>query len=296
MRHIAILITFVCAVTVIQAQVIGNNGFESWDTINNYEDPVGWSTSNDLSTPLVGPSVTKDTSAYADSFSVKISSYVGGFVPETYAGLLTNGSADYDSLGTNGPPISYKPERLSGYYKFSSNAADSGLIVLYFNRYSNVLGRDELVAGGSMKMPPVANWTYFEIDIQNEFQNSPDPDNYVIIATSTRDISNPEESTLWLDELEFGGVLSVADPELMAEVTVYPNPATEIVTIDAGVNRFSDIRVFNSAGALVKNDMLHDTNVGKYQIQVSHLPVGTYYLHATTDDGRAWSQVINVIR
>lgn len=297
MRHLVIIFTLICTVAVLKAQVIVNGGFEDWDTVGtSYEDPVGWKTSNNLSTAIAGLSVSKDTAAYADSFAVKISSYIGGFVPETYAGMITNGSIDFDSLGTDGDAINYKPARLSGYYKFSSVAADSGFVVLYLNRYSQTLNRDELVAGGSMALPPASDWTYFEIDIQNEFQNSPDPESFVVIATSTRDIGNPEESTLWLDGLEFSGILSVADPELVAEVKAYPNPASEVLIIDAGVNRFTTLQLFDASGAQLKSVRIDDKTTGQYQLNVGSLNEGVYFLHATSNDGRVWTHTFNVIR
>ena len=60
-------------------------------------------------------------------------------------------------------------------------------------------------------------------------------------------------------------------------ISVYPNPAMEIVTID-GVEA-AEVQVYNGLGQMVK------TVQGSNEINVSGLPAGIYSIRVTMNDG-----------
>ena len=81
-------------------------------------------------------------------------------------------------------------------------------------------------------------------------------------------------SPLYFVTEEYDAVASSTAPE----VSIYPNPASDIVHID-GVEA-TEIRVYNVNGQLLK------TVNGSNEIMVSDLPAGTYLLRITDVDGR----------
>jgi hypothetical protein len=67
--------------------------------------------------------------------------------------------------------------------------------------------------------------------------------------------------------------------EALVKVTVFPNPASEIINIEFEEPVDGEINLFllNSLGKLVKTDVIESTSVNK-QINLQDLPGGIYYL------------------
>jgi hypothetical protein len=67
--------------------------------------------------------------------------------------------------------------------------------------------------------------------------------------------------------------------EFLVNVTVYPNPASDIVNIqfESPVEGDVDLTVINSQGKVVKADIIESATLDK-QINFQDLPAGIYYL------------------
>lgn len=260
----------------VQAQITPNGGFETWIDSTSYENPDGWESNNSTLVSLLGsPTVVKDTDAYSGSYAAKIQTQMVGVTQiDTFAGILTNGSID--SLSYSGDTISYQPQKLTGYYKFDGTSGDSAFAIVYLNKYSSIVGHDEVKASGNAKLPPAASWTYFEIDIYDAEINPPTPESFVIVLSSTKDIANPKVGTLWVDELNFSGVASIEPLTKVGNMEVYPNPATDLVTVDWQTNGIQQLQLFDVNSRLIKTIDVSGTN--HTQLDVSTLEAGKYFV------------------
>lgn len=295
MRTLYTLLISILSIPVLQAQVIDNGDLETWVDSTIFYEPSGWSTSNRTTAAIPGGvAVLPDSNAYQGSLAAQVRSVSVGFAPDLYAGILTNGS--YDTLGVNGPAINYRPLKLTGYYKFSTQATtDSGLVVLYMNRYSSVLNGDELVAGASIKLPTANDWTYFEVDILDAFQSPPAPESYVLVISSTQDANTPLDSDLRIDALAFSGVTSVNDPVLDAQLDVFPNPSNTQVSVSmGGGNTIDQITIYNGLGQVAYQQKYHDM-VSQTIIKTDALPLGVHVLQIKLTNGSILNRTIQVI-
>ncbi len=71
---------------------------------------------------------------------------------------------------------------------------------------------------------------------------------------------------------------SVGNVSLANYVSLYPNPATSVLHINAS-EAYTQGRIYNSMGQMVKV-----VNANSKQIDVTQLPAGNYYLQLTTND------------
>ena len=71
-------------------------------------------------------------------------------------------------------------------------------------------------------------------------------------------------------------LVAIENVELFAEITIYPNPTSELVNIDIPQNySLLDINMFDVTGKFLKNQA---NAYGKVTFDVSCLATGTYYL------------------
>jgi len=70
--------------------------------------------------------------------------------------------------------------------------------------------------------------------------------------------------------------------EVLVNVTVYPNPASDIVNIrfESPVEGEITLTILDSQGKLIKRDVIESTMIEK-QINLQDIPAGIYYLRLT---------------
>lgn len=102
------------------------------------------------------------------------------------------------------------------------------------------------------------------------------------------DASNPEYAPIL--NLKYGPTPTGPDgirDQYMNELSVYPIPTTGILTIGADAAAIQSIEVINLLGATV----LTPTAIGN-RIDIAQLPVGSYILRVTTNDGISVKRII----
>jgi hypothetical protein len=90
-------------------------------------------------------------------------------------------------------------------------------------------------------------------------------------------------SLLMIDQLNFSppNTLSIVDNTLASNITIFPNPTKDIVTIDFAVTTVSNIKVHNILGELVfEKDNIMDN---KYSFQLNQ-PAGLYIISVITEN------------
>jgi len=254
MKKITIILTVLIAMTIKLNAQIPNSGFENWTIVGSYENPTGWSTMNPY---CRGPfySCTKSTDHYPASvgnYSIRIESntsltqYNGGFgIAETYP-MTTNILPTF--------PIVGHPNSLCGYYKYNSLNNDSLTIaILLFENGTNVGS-----FGFNTKIS-ASTWTPFTFPLT---YTSADSATIFISAYSlhkTTATSPKGNSVLYVDNLNFDNfITSVTEQTTKNNITLYPNPASDIVTlnIDNSNNDDLTLNIYNVTGTLVKSEVL----------------------------------------
>ncbi len=292
MRPVLLLAFGMLTNTVVWGQ-IPNAGFETWADSGLYLIPEGWHSPNESTAGIPGGiAIYRDSAGHGGSFAVKIQTTSIGIAGDLYAGVLTNGSTD--TLAKSGDSISYKPARITGYYKYNGEVGDSSLCYLYLNRLNTPTNAEELVAGAIVHLGQASSWTYFEGEVLDAYLNAPDPTSFVIVAASTQNTASPRMGTLWLDDLAFSGVSAASTLHLDAALQVYPIPASETINVEMDGYMVRDVQLTNMAGVQVQQ--IHPKGLAKVSLDVTSLPEGVYVLGVTLDNGEVLNRAVHVTR
>lgn len=299
MRTVFTLLLATIAIANIWAQNnVVNGNFELWDDSLTYFEPQDWNSSNKeyLS---IGVTVEKTDDAYSGDSAVVVQTVYSSALDEYYAGYLTTGN-DPDTLTIDGWQISYRPEKLTGYYKYSSpTPGDSARVILYMYLYNSLLDKDSLVATGNKMLPPAVDYTYFEFDILNAYAGTVTlvPDNYVILFTSSKDLQNPVRglSKLTVDNLNFTGAVSAPTLEDLSDVSIYPNPVNDHFVVSSPKYTLANVSIFNAEGRQVQ---YMEAKPGSNDMKVAThlLSRGFYYVKLQFENGAVETRFITVTK
>lgn len=148
----------------------------------------------------------------------------------------------------------------------------------------------------NLLMPPVFDsvdtnairvaWQTLAVDIDSLYQSSEMPDSAVIlISTSTQTQSANAVRLLYIDHMRLGEFLTGISKQQLAQVQVYPNPATREVNIAGVVIK----RVLVSA---LDGKTLIEDNSGNATLNLQHLSPGMYVLIIEDQQGNRSIQKI----
>jgi hypothetical protein len=131
--------------------------------------------------------------------------------------------------------------------------------------------------------PTAAQWVHDSIDMSAYNQG-----NLIIRFHTTSNFGN----NLYIDKVKTGGTGGYVISELKSinNISVYPNPATDIVNIINAEN--SNIQLYDVYGKLVASDNVSNNN---YSLNVSEYAIGTYILKITNSEGSI-SKKITVLK
>lgn len=82
-------------------------------------------------------------------------------------------------------------------------------------------------------------------------------------------------------------VVTGINQNVISEISIYPNPATDYLTIATGLNE-STISLFNQTG----KEIISKNVSGNYKIPVSHYPAGLYLLRVESGNGKVQTEKI----
>lgn len=270
-------------VTVSQAQIIPNGDFTNWSLTNGYNDPVGWGTLNEMTSPENIYTVTEG-SASGDPFIKLISQNVPnmGVMP----GLAVSGMLDMFSFQPmSGFVYTSRPLSLTGKYQYmASSANDVGFIKAYLTKWNSSMNMRDTIGFVSTDLNGMAmSWANFTLLFT--YNSNEVPDSCVIILSSSG--NSPEAgSYLNVDNLAFsGGTTSIKEDLGNGTFSLYPNPSQDYVNID-----FSGLK--SAPLSITLTDMNGKTitsikaNGGSTQtVSIDNLPAGNYLLNVNTASG-----------
>ena len=127
---------------------------------------------------------------------------------------------------------------------------------------------------GSTREAPEEAWTEVSVDL-SEYAGK---DVYLAIQCVSEDAF-----VFMLDDITVSkGDASVAE-NAVAMLSLYPNPATDMIVISSGGSEIESVDIYNAAGAMIYSSQASDGNSFRYN--VSSLDAGIYFAKVATSDG-----------
>lgn len=264
--------------------------FETWNNVQfstTIQDPQGWASLNTLNVFTATPkSVFKETtSPFGGTASAKITTVkvTGALIPNPYqsgdidtAGLLTIGQ-----IVASPPSIKYgynytwRSQVLSFQCKYTPVAGDSAFVLATLTKW-NGTSRDTIASG---KYATGASTTAYELKSINLTYDPafatvvPDSEQIFISSSIYSHDGAKVGSTFYIDDIAWSGYNSTDEINgTVNKVFVYPNPATNNISITSSVDA-AIIRITDITGRLIGNYSM--TN-NKANIQTSTFASGIY--------------------
>lgn len=127
---------------------------------------------------------------------------------------------------------------------------------------------------GSTREAPEEAWTEVSVDL-SEYAGK---DVYLAIQCVSEDAF-----VFMLDDITVNKPVSSVAENAIAALSLYPNPATEMIVISSGGSAIEKVDIYNAAGALVYSSPASDSSNFRYN--VSSLDAGIYFAKVETSDG-----------
>lgn len=293
---LTLTIVLMFAIAISKAQ-IPNSGFENWDNMGNYSNPIGWSTMNN--TTAVGGiyTATKGTPGNPGSSYLKLTSKT------TPAGVV-NGiavSGKYDSVAQvvlSGFPYAMRPTSLNGAWQHMIYGSSQGSIAVTFTKWNPTLHMRDIIGSASKTLSGMAmSWANFSIPIVYFVPDMPDSCIIVMRASGT---TPTDQDYLWVDNLSFAGVVNGVDEKGVDAFSVYPNPAHSNQTVQFNLLKAGNVKaeVYGIDGKKIAVLLDNYLTEGVHAMDLYHnnqqneWVKGTYFLHLTTENA---TQIVKMI-
>ena len=259
---------------------IPDGGFENWSS-GTCDEPTGWSTVNG-STSILGLCTAQEETAnpYSGTSALKIQTGELGFpVFQTVPGLVSNGTINIQSQSvTGGVPFTERPAAFKGWYRAQPENGDSySMIAVLINENTG----DSVGVAIFEGTATVTNWTQFIEPVQYLNQQTPTVLQITMFASDPLD---PQDgSTVYFDELDYESITVDIEERDLANINVYPNPATDMVFFNIGNVENAVVEVYNMLGLKVLESTVSEMN---NQLNVSTLSAGTYVWEMSSNTGQ----------
>jgi hypothetical protein len=269
-------ITFLlCAVfftaNLLMAQTpVPNGNFETWtDTVT----AGSWTTNNySIGGFLNYNFVHRSTDAHGGTYAAQIET-INIPILGDMGGLVTLGAYDMLSGLSGGTPITGKPTKLSGYFKYTPVNGDTMAVIVIMTKW-NGSSRDTLFYNGVMAFSAVPAYNLFEIPITYDPPTA-SPDTVNIVAISSAGYAPQIGSMLYIDDLSFTyGGIGIEEVSNNPVISVFPNPSTGLVNVILS-GKENTISVFNMLGEVVYHSQ---TSAQTNMIDLTGKPEGIYLI------------------
>jgi hypothetical protein len=88
-------------------------------------------------------------------------------------------------------------------------------------------------------------------------------------------------------KFDFEDIVGIGEHALRHSINIYPNPANDMLNIEA--EGMTSIRIMNQVGQLV---MVRNANASSFVINVSDLETGLYFVEITTQEGTLTEKIM----
>lgn len=242
----------------VNAQV--DFGFETWANVQNtttgVQDPIGWASFNVLTATGMARTVFKDTIApYEGKAAARIVTQpiTGLIAVPGYdtVGVLAIGKVDVANKKINfGTAYTNRPEFVNFATKYEPKSGDTASVSVQITRFNTASNSIETIATGTWTSTATSTtWTQqsLKLTYDSNLKNAA-PDSIKILISSSSLYRPKVNSVLYIDGVNFTGYVSTNDINgVTNNVSVYPSPAKENVTISISV-KASSVEVLDITG------------------------------------------------
>ena len=246
-------------------QQLPNSGFENWSLRGEYIEPDGWISTNAFAFNGAVETCYPFEDAHSGKWAVKLESRIDPLTKDTLQAILAIGS-DYNNAG-----IAYnqRPTGLKLFYQH--NLKDTALAAMFLTKWNTQTNKRDTIATAFHFFTDSTS-TYKALTIPLTYTQSIRPDTCIAIFLSTVKPKPNPHNFLLIDDLELTGNVNVGVGEIpnTAAVKVYPNPATDILKIEAE-QAIQWVTIFDIEGKQILK--VKDSIIG-----VSNLKTNTYFI------------------
>jgi hypothetical protein len=278
MKNCLLTMTLVIMSCFAMAQQIPNNGFESWVSFGDFENPEHWDTGNQTVLGVSIITTTKTGSSHSGNWAAQMETI--NFLTFTVPGLVTLGDFEVDIWSqqfsiTGGIPFDEKPHRINLYYTYNPAPGDKMNIGVWL--LANTANPVPDTVGIALYESDIAvnDYTLLSLDINYLSEETPELLNIVAVSSSP---DNPTAgSVLRIDDLEFDYATAIKD-NAVDQSLIYPNPTADFFNINTNVAG-SYAEIINQFGQQVKRVQFGDDT----GVNISDLPAGIYVISFTEE-------------
>lgn len=203
-------------------------------------------------------------------------------------GSLINGQ--FTSNYQAGTPVSFRPDRLSGYYKYIPGDVqtfnDSAVVFVSLTKYNVSTQQRDTIGYGMRKLGPENSYQPFDVAIA--YSGIVQPDTIVVQFISSESGFCSGQSLgeclyLFVDEVRvFDSTTGVSDDVRFVSPVVYPNPASDFINVQPGGSGARRVVIYAPAGSVVLTESLNDN--GPHRLFIGHLQPGVYFVNVGAGD------------
>ncbi|MBI3501808.1 MAG: T9SS type A sorting domain-containing protein [Bacteroidetes bacterium] len=316
MKNILLSFLFSGAIYASAQTVTWDFDTPAWTGSGTGIEPSGWISENEI-TLLGNPqSVFQATSpdVHGGTYAMKLLSVTmtnnpGNSLPNPI-GLAAPGKL-VSFVPKFGMQYTARPASVSFWYKYAPAAGDTAqfLIALW-----NSTTHDTIASGFWPTGTTVTNYVNQTVTlIYNPAFSTEFPDSMGLTFSSTKLFNKVGNtyvmcmncgmagSTLWVDDISFNGWNGINEHTASNDITLFPNPATDIVTIIADVNEAYSVNAYDMTGRKISSAIftqsMNAMNRKETHISTSKFPSGIYSYTVLDKNGNALCEgKFNVIK
>lgn len=258
-----------------------NIDFEDWETLNGpisnqYEEPSGWSSSNECTALINQFAVTKSSDAHSGNYSVRMETFSALAGTVRANGIIT--TAQMICLANGGGQeggISYTqefPDSLVGWYKYAPANQDSAYIQVMFLANND----QDTVCFTRKDLFAATDWTRFSVPLCENALNNTAEVLSLFFSSSWGDGAQGEAevgSVLFVDDIEFIQTVGIDEAESERTWSVYPNPVIGELNVQVLQGEEATIEIIDVTGKLVKKEKVNESN---QKVDLNSLVTGIY--------------------
>lgn len=259
------------------AQSVTNGGFENWTS----GEPDGWSTINSTVSLLGSANTTQETSdVHAGSSAAKLESIniLVANAPAIVAIAQINVDIATQSVSVApGAAFTARPDSVAGFYKYTNAGGDAFGVVAVLTKWNTTAGaRDTIGSASFTDGSTVTSYTRFAAEFT--YTSTDIPDSLTLVISSSANFTAAVAGSIALvDDISFvgsGGSVSISEAIAAEGVKVFPNPASDVVTL-TNLTVGDNLRLLDVTGKLVLNRNVQNTTE---TIDVSSFRQGVYVI------------------
>ncbi len=308
LSHI-LLLMIVCLSAQAQVQ-IQNSGTELWNG-PSLQKPDNWSTTEQAFGIQTNKWVFKESrpdNVHSGASSIRLFSDTiimtyGGKPSQTrlWPGIIAYGKVSYvnNRLSTTGLPIYGRPVSLSMYVKVYHPQADTASMRLVLTRWNYATKRPDTLANERRDIfsdsTIMSGFALFVDSIKYLMDGEADTARIVISGGRPGSVKL-RGNTVWIDDLTLTYPSDqIVHPDIDDRIFLYPNPASNRLTVKANADMFGYSVIFmDVSGLKVKEATIDD---GSTVIDVSDLHSGSYcYAVVNHEQKKVQEGNINIMR